>query len=141
MGRGKLTTDEIRILKSNPYVQDVNGNRITYTEEFKLLFVKEYFSGKRPMAIFSDAGFDVRILGSKRIERAGARWREANAAGSLGKKYENNDYYERHGNQILDLRRKIKEQEKEILLLKNQIKALEASINEKEDEEISVGVQ
>lgn len=86
MGRGKLTKDEIRILQSNPYVKDVNENRITYTEEFKLLFVKEYFSGKRPMAIFQDAGFDVSILGSKRIERAGARWREANASGNLGGK-------------------------------------------------------
>lgn len=140
MGRGRLTRNEIKILKGNPYVKDVNENRITYTEEFKLLFVKEYFSGKKPMAIFSDAGFDVSILGSKRIERAAARWREANAAGTLGEKYANNDYYEKHANQLLDLRRTIKAQENEILFLKERIKVLQEAMKETENETLFVGI-
>ena len=40
--------------------------------------------GKKPTAIFKDAGFDVKALGSKRIERACARWKESYEAGTLG---------------------------------------------------------
>ena len=40
--------------------------------------------GKKPTAIFRDAGFDVKALGSKRIERACARWKESYEAGTLG---------------------------------------------------------
>ena len=39
---------------------------------------------KKPTAIFRDAGFDVKALGSKRIERACARWKESYEAGTLG---------------------------------------------------------
>lgn len=85
MGRGNLTLEEINILKKNPNVASVNENRIIYSTEFKFHFMKEYTSGKKPTRIFKEAGFDAAILGSKRIERASARWRESYKAGSLGK--------------------------------------------------------
>lgn len=85
MGRGRLSSDEIRLLSENPNVLEVSENRIIYTNEFKKLFMEEYLSGhKGPTQIFRDAGFDTAVLGSKRIERAAARWRESYAAGSLG---------------------------------------------------------
>lgn len=84
MGRGNLSEEETRALKKNPFVYSVNGNRIIYTTEFKELFMKEYLKGKGPTGIFRDAGFDVKALGSKRIERAAARWKESYGAGSLG---------------------------------------------------------
>ena len=127
MGRGNLTEDEIRRLSKNPYVANVNRNRITYTEDFKLLFLKEYYSGKKPTRIFKEAGFDVSILGSKRIERCCARWREANAAGSLGDKYAGNDFYDsfKTDNEVMMLERIIKHQVEEIESLKEYIKRLE----------------
>lgn len=85
MGRGNLTRTEIEILKGNPYVLAIDRNRIIYTNEFKQHFIKEYYAGKGPTQIFVEAGFDKKILGSKRIERAAARWRESYDAGSLGK--------------------------------------------------------
>ena len=130
MGRGLLTTEEIRILKKNPYVTAVNGSRITYSEDFKRYFVREYFSGKKPVRIFEDAGFDVKILGNKRIERCSARWREANAAGSLGEKYENNDYYNKHENERMILERTIREQKLEIEVLKQEIACLQNKLQE-----------
>ncbi len=130
MGRGNLTKDEIRILRQNPYVEEVNGSRITYSEEFKMLFVKEYFGGKKPTAIFRDAGFDVSVLGSKRIERCSARWREANAAGSLGKKYENNNFYKKNENSIQEMGRTISEQRAEIEQLRLKIKRLEGAMEQ-----------
>lgn len=84
MARGRLTEEEIKILKQNVYVSDVEEYRVIYTNEFKFLFIKEYMEGKKPTQIFKDAGFDPKILGSKRIERAAHRWKESYAAGSLG---------------------------------------------------------
>jgi len=126
MGRGRLTADEIRILSENEYVTKVTENRITYSNEFKLLFINEYFSGKTPSQIFIDAGFDVEILGTKRIERCSYRWREANASSCLGNKKENNNFYEsRHINNVLELNKIINEQQAEIEKLRKKVEALE----------------
>lgn len=84
MGRGKLNEEEIRTLRENPYVVDVNERGVSYSKDFKFLFIKEYMQGKKPTEIFKDAGFDVKALGSKRIERACARWKESYEAGTLG---------------------------------------------------------
>ena len=83
MGRGKLTYEEIEELKRNPYVVSVDANRIMYSEEFKKLFMRRYIGGERPGAIFRSAGFDTEVLGSKRVERACARWRELYCSGAL----------------------------------------------------------
>lgn len=85
MARGRLSNEEKKILKENVYVSDVEEDRIIYTNEFKFHFMKEYLIGKKPTQIFMEAGFDPKILGSKRIERAAHRWRESYGAGSLGK--------------------------------------------------------
>ena len=84
MGRGNLNEEEIRALRNNPYVVDVNKRGVSYSNDFKILFITEYLKGHRPTEIFRNAGFDVRILGSKRIERACARWKESYEAGTLG---------------------------------------------------------
>lgn len=73
---GKLSERDIKELDKIPYVKEVNEKQITYTEEFKRRFIAEYAAGKKPERIFQDAGFDVGIIGKKRIERAGQRWRE-----------------------------------------------------------------
>lgn len=84
MGRGNLNEEEIRTLRKNPYVADVNERGVSYSKDFKFLFIKEYMQGKKPTEIFKDAGFNVKALGSKRIERACARWKESYEAGTLG---------------------------------------------------------
>lgn len=126
MGRGRLTHEEIKILKENPYVKDVNENRVLYTDDFKALFIEEYFNGKKPMAIFVEAGFDVSILGSKRIERASARWREANASGNLAEKNPKNDFYGKATNRYALLNDKIKSQEEEIKRMNMRIAEIES---------------
>lgn len=83
MGRGKLTFEEIEELRKNPYVISVDADRIMYSEDFKRLFMRRYIEGERPSAIFRSAGFDTEILGSKRVERACARWRELYCSGAL----------------------------------------------------------
>lgn len=88
MARGRLSPEEVNILKANRYVSDVEETRIIYTNEFKFLFMQEYQNGKKPTQIFRDAGFDPKMLGPKRIERAASRWKKNYATGGLGS-YEN----------------------------------------------------
>ena len=83
MARGMLSTAEMEVLRKNPYVEDVNRQRILYTYEFKCFFMEQYLAGKRPVDIFRQAGFDVPMLGEKRIERATARWRAMYAANGM----------------------------------------------------------
>ena len=83
MARGVLSSAEMEILQKNPYVADVNRQRILYTYEFKCFFMEQYLAGKRPVDIFRQAGFDVSMLGEKRIERATARWRAMYAANGM----------------------------------------------------------
>ncbi|MBQ5921365.1 MAG: hypothetical protein IIW84_09985 [Selenomonadaceae bacterium] len=83
MARGMLSSAEMEILQKNPYVEDVNRQRILYTYEFKCFFMEQYLAGKRPVDIFRQAGFDVPMLGEKRIERATARWRAMYAANGM----------------------------------------------------------
>ena len=123
MGAGVFKSYELEELSKNPNVEMVNGNRIKYTESFKLLFIEEYFEkGKTPLQIFEEAGFSQKLLGSKRIERASARWREANAAGLLGEPHEKNNTYTKRENQVNQLKKTIKEKDKEIKRLKKIIK-------------------
>ena len=83
MARGMLSSAEMDVLKKNPYVEDVNRQRILYTYEFKCFFMEQYLAGKRPVDIFRQSGFDVSMLGEKRIERATARWRAMYAANGM----------------------------------------------------------
>ena len=76
MAKGKLSEEEQQILCENPNVIRVNENRIMYSDNFKRTFQKEFAVGKKPAEIFVAAGFDKKMLGGKRIERAAARWRE-----------------------------------------------------------------
>ena len=74
----KLFSDkEVKLLSKNENVVKVSDKSITYNLEFKRKFIEEYKAGKLPRLIFEEAGFDVEILGLKRIQTAGNRWRKA----------------------------------------------------------------
>ena len=79
----RLTKEAITELERNPYVIRSGPDRITYSREFKHHFMCEYLAGKKPTEIFRTAGFDPRMIGAKRIERACARWRKEYEAGTL----------------------------------------------------------
>lgn len=68
---------EIKQLKTNPYIKKVSEKSITYQEEFKYLFILQLSEGKTPRMIFEQAGFDVDMIGMKRIEAAASRWKKA----------------------------------------------------------------
>lgn len=130
MGRGKLTDEEKDILRKNPYVVKVTDTSVVYSNKFKEHFVEEYALGKKPSTIFAEAGFDVQILGSKRIERSCARWREAYAAGTLCK-FDDESVARHFTNQKKEqldelerAKKKISKQDDEIASLKAQVEVL-----------------
>lgn len=77
MTKRLFTEKEQAQLKCNPYVQTVSNKAITYTDEFKRLFITENEKGKLPRTIFEEAGLDAELIGIKRIKSAGDRWRSA----------------------------------------------------------------
>jgi hypothetical protein len=74
----KLFTDkEINLLSANPYVKSVSAKGITYTDEFKRIFIAEKEKGKFSRHIFEECGFDTEIIGMARINAASKRWQAA----------------------------------------------------------------
>lgn len=77
MSKKLFSIDEINALSENKYVKAASSRGITYTDEFKKLFIFERQKGKLPVQIFQNAGFDVEVLGNYRIWSASKRWRTA----------------------------------------------------------------
>jgi transposase len=68
---------EIELLSKNQYVRSVSLKGITYTDEFKRIFVAEYENGRLPREIFEERGFDISIIGIQRVQSSSKRWRDA----------------------------------------------------------------
>ena len=77
MSKKLFSSKDIEILSKNKYVKKVSEKGITYTDEFKRLFIAENEKGKFPRDIFEECGFDIDIIGLKRIQSSGSRWRSA----------------------------------------------------------------
>jgi transposase len=83
MSKKHFTEKEIKNISTNPYVKSVSTKGITYTDEFKRIFIAE--NGKLPRQIFEENGFDVEVLGKDRVKKAAHRWRTAyKKSGVLG---------------------------------------------------------
>lgn len=70
-----FTGKEIEELSKNEYVKNISSKGITYTDEFKRIFITENEKGKLPSMIFQEYGLDIEILGKDRIWSASKRWR------------------------------------------------------------------
>lgn len=68
MGKKYFTPEQVEDLRQNKYVKKVSEKSITYTEEFKEIFILEYNFGKLPSHILIEMGFDPKILGQKRVD-------------------------------------------------------------------------
>lgn len=75
MSNKLFTKKELEILSKNRYVKNVSEKGITYTDEFKNVFITENEKGKLPREIFEECGFDIDILGITRIKASAGRWR------------------------------------------------------------------
>ncbi len=77
MSKKLFTECQIEILSKNKYVKKVSIKGITYSDEFKRIFISENERGKFPRQIFEEYGFDIEIIGESRIRSSGKRWRAA----------------------------------------------------------------
>ena len=77
MSKKLFTEEEIIILKQNKYVKKVTSKGITYTDEFKRIFIDENGNGKLPRIIFEECGFNIDIIGMQRVKSSASRWRTA----------------------------------------------------------------
>ena len=64
----KFSEEDVRKLRANIYVKQVNDEQILFSEEFKMLAWSEIKSGKKMPEVFRENGIDPEILGAKRIE-------------------------------------------------------------------------
>lgn len=76
MSKLTFTTEQIKILKTNPYVKNASEKSITYSDEFKRHFVSESLNSKTAKQIFIDAGFNPEIIGESRIKAFAKKWRK-----------------------------------------------------------------
>ena len=70
MSKKLFSSKDIEILSKNKYVKKVSEKGIR-------LFIAENEKGKFPRDIFEECGFDIDIIGLKRIQSSGSRWRSA----------------------------------------------------------------
>lgn len=74
MGRNYFTDEQLKALLVNPFVKKASDKAITYTDEFKEYYFSEYNTGKMPLEILWNAGFDVRALGKQRVDNLSRRF-------------------------------------------------------------------
>ena len=67
MSRKQFNKEQIDILRQNPYVYSVTDSRLTLTKEFKEIFMTAYQAGELPRSILEDHGFDISIIGERRV--------------------------------------------------------------------------
>jgi transposase len=85
MSKKVFTEKEIKLLLANKYTKSVSSKGITYTDEFKHIFIAEKEKGKFARDIFEACGFDVNVLGMHRVHSASKRWKKAyNESGISG---------------------------------------------------------
>ena len=63
----KFTPEQMEQLAANPFTLNVTVYRISYTLEFKNLFLSHYENGETVMNIFRTLGYDPETLGENRI--------------------------------------------------------------------------
>jgi hypothetical protein len=75
MGIHYFTDEQVEKLSKNPNVKNISNKSITYQESFKEHYIEAYKKGKTAREIFNEAGFDLEILGTDRVDSSGKRWR------------------------------------------------------------------
>ncbi len=67
MSRKLFTEEQQQLLRQNPHVYSVTGTRLQLTKEFKEVFLSLYNEGKSPREILVSHGFDIDVIGERRI--------------------------------------------------------------------------
>lgn len=63
----RFTPEQMETLAANPFTYKLSALRISYTLEFKNLFLARYEAGEPVKDIFASLGYDISILGENRM--------------------------------------------------------------------------
>ena len=67
MSKKLFTEEQLAVLRQNPYVYSVSPGRLSLTKNFKEIFFSEYRQGISPRMILENHGFDIKVLGERRV--------------------------------------------------------------------------
>jgi len=76
MSKVLFNEKQIKLLEKNNNIKTVSTKSITYTDDFKKEFITKIQKDIFPRKIFEEAGFDVEMLGMKRVEQSADRWKK-----------------------------------------------------------------
>ena len=125
MSKITFSTDDIKILSQNPNILRISDRAITYSDKFKRHFIEEYLTGKLPRVIFQESGFDIDIIGQKRVEQSAFRWMKSyNKDGIIGLRDTRSESSGRPRKKELSQEEIIKRQDAKIKLLEEQVELL-----------------
>ena len=67
MSKQFFTEEQQLLLRQNPYVYSVSDTQLPLTKEFKERFMAAYKAGDTPRKILENHGFDIDVIGQKRV--------------------------------------------------------------------------
>lgn len=125
MSKKRFNEEDRERLSRNRYVTRISDKAITYSDEFKQLFIDQYMMGRTPREIFEANGFDVHVIGMKRVEQCADRWKKAYGhAGIIGLADSRKESSGRPPKRELTQDEFIAKQEARIRLLESQVELL-----------------
>ena len=125
MSKKRFTEPEVECLMKNSNVARASEKAITYTDEYKREFIEEYLKGKQPRQIFQEAGFEIEMLGMKRVEQSACRWLKSyNSEGIIGLRDTRSESSGRPRKRELSQEEIIMRQDAKIKLLEGQVELL-----------------
>lgn len=75
MNKNIYSPDQIQILLNNKNIKNCTGKSITYTQQFKVRAVQEYYQdGLSPNMIFRKAGLNLSVIGRMQPKECLKRW-------------------------------------------------------------------
>lgn len=118
MGKKKFTEEQIKTLLQNPNIIKCSEKSISYSKEFKINAIKQYYQGLTPREIFKQAQFNLKLIGFETPKSCLKDWRKI---------------FKNHGNQglLIENRGKIKSKGRTKIKWENdkeKIKYLEAEV-------------
>jgi hypothetical protein len=79
----RFTPEQMEILAANPFTYRVTVHRISYTLEFKNIFLSRYESGEPVIETFVNLGYSPAILGGSRMYSFAYKLAKQAAAGEI----------------------------------------------------------
>lgn len=117
-----LSEEELLTIIKNPNVERASPLSVKFTASFKQKAYEERLAGKAPIQIFTEAGFDVKVLGYARIRGFFDHLKKKQADGFTDRRKNNYHRPPRTGKETADDR--IKQLENELAYTRQEVEFL-----------------